>query len=529
MAARGVAWGARTPRHARADEPPGRPRLRYGARMPDALAPLRTALLLALGLGGCAPRSPGEPAPGEPTPAAKPPTPTLPPASGHVRDEDGTVHRASAETCAPDSARAACSDPGSHSASSCTADADCKAGAYARCVQDAGQIGPFCQCDYACATDADCKAGELCVCGDALGQGRHATCVPARCKQDSECESGVCGLSIYNNGCGTAIDLACRTALDGCKRDADCPENQVCALKPETQTWHCQGMTCAIGRPLLVDGHARTAATVARDDWHDIARADSDTEHSPARADSATEHSPARVDSATEHTDADSGAPTEHIDAATAAALAAHWQEVAALEHASVASFARFTLELLALAAPPDLLVQAQHAALDEVAHARLAWSLAGRFAGRPLGPGPLATADLAARPLAAFVAALVDEGCIGETLGAAEAELLADHAGPDLAARLRAVAADETRHAALAWRTLRWLLAVHGEPVRQAARAAAAASAARLAAESPGADGPLAPRHGLLARASLLARRRAALDTVVGPLLRATLEPLAA
>ena len=506
--------------------------------MPDALASLRNALLLALGLGGCAPKSSGEtpvdlgPPPG---PAARPgPAAPRPAASGYLRDEDGTVHRASAQQCAPESARPACTDPGPHSASTCRTDAECTAGAYPRCVQDAGQIGAFCQCDYACAADSDCKAGELCVCGDALGQGRHAMCVPAACKQDSDCASGTCGLSIYNNGCGTAIDLACRTDRDGCKRDADCKENEVCALKPETQTWHCQGMTCAIGRPLLVDGRPRTADAVDRADWHE-ARDWHDHAHDThyhCHNESASTCAPPGHWHDLDGCNHDPAADRHAVrDPATAAALAAHWQEVAALEHASVASFARFTLELLALAAPPDLLVDAQRAALDEVAHARLAWSLAAEFAGRPLGPGPLPTADLAARPLAAVVAALVEEGCVGETLGAAEAELLAEHAEPRLAARLRTVAADETRHAALAWRTLQWLLATHGEPVRLAARAAATAAATRFAAEvdtdrSADHDARVAARLGLLPAATLLARRRAALDAVVAPLLRATLGP---
>ncbi|MBT9554900.1 MAG: hypothetical protein IV100_02675, partial [Myxococcales bacterium] len=42
--------------------------------------------------------------------------------------------------------------------------------------------------------------------------------------------------------------------------------------------------------------------------------------------------------------------------------LVQRWLSVAALEHASVGSFARFTLQLLAVGAPPDLLLATQQA-----------------------------------------------------------------------------------------------------------------------------------------------------------------------
>lgn len=475
-----------------------------------ALAPLRDTLLLALGLGGCAPRATGAPPADDGRPVAAQtsaqPGPTATD-EGYVREEDGTVHRAGAQTCVASNPRPACSDPGGHNASTCTLDADCQDGPNPRCVQDSGQVGPFCQCDYSCARDSDCKAGELCVCGEALGGDHHSMCVTALCQQDSACASGVCGVSVYHNGCSEERLLACRTEQDTCKRDADCGEGQACVAHGPDRTWSCQGITCIIGRPLLADGAARTAPGVARDDWHD----------ERARPD--------LVDLVDPDAPLDASLDTT-LDAATAAALAAHWQAVAALEHASVASFARFTLELLAHAAPPGLLADAQRAALDEIAHARLAFTLASRFAGCAVGPGPLPTADLVTeRPLAAFVAALVEEGCVGETLGAAEAELLASHADPRLAPRLLAVAADETRHAALAWRTLHWLIARHGEPVRQAARVAMAASAARLAADPDPGPELAAPAWGLMPREQLVAHRRRTLAAVIDPLLAAVLD----
>jgi hypothetical protein len=44
------------------------------------------------------------------------------------------------------------------------------------------------------------------------------------------------------------------------------------------------------------------------------------------------------------------------------AVLAKHWTEVALMAHASIAAFARFSLDALSLGAPPELL-DAAHAA----------------------------------------------------------------------------------------------------------------------------------------------------------------------
>ena len=53
------------------------------------------------------------------------------------------------------------------------------------------------------------------------------------------------------------------------------------------------------------------------------------------------------------------------------------WTADALLEHASVASFSRLSLALLAVGAPADLVALAHRAALDEIRHARLCFALA--------------------------------------------------------------------------------------------------------------------------------------------------------
>jgi hypothetical protein len=144
------------------------------------------------------------------------------------------------------------------------------------------------------------------------------------------------------------------------------------------------------------------------------------------------------------------------------------------MEHASIAAFARFTLHLLALAAPPDLVLLSQQAMRDEIEHARFAFSLASAYAGAEVGPDALAIqGSLDGFDVAAILVTLVREGCIGETVAAIEAaEALDDVRDPVVRTVLERIARDELRHAELAWRTLGWLVA-SGRIRRSEARAA--------------------------------------------------------
>jgi hypothetical protein len=142
--------------------------------------------------------------------------------------------------------------------------------------------------------------------------------------------------------------------------------------------------------------------------------------------------------------------------------LARRWAEIAAAEHASIASFARFTTQLLAIGAPPELVRDALAAASDEVRHAEVALALASAFEGRPLGLGELDVRGASEAPmdLESLVLACVHEGCIGETMAALELVVAAEACDdPELAASLAAIAEDETRHAELAWRFVKWAL----------------------------------------------------------------------
>jgi hypothetical protein len=165
---------------------------------------------------------------------------------------------------------------------------------------------------------------------------------------------------------------------------------------------------------------------------------------------------------------------------------------VARMEHASIGSFARFTLHLLALGAPSDLVIASNRAMADETEHARLAFALSSAFLGREVGPGALSVdGALDGGDLDAFVATLLREGCIGETRAAVEAhEMLDVTRDPAIRDVLETIAQDETRHAELAWRTLAWLIS------SERARASdVRAELHRAISEMPAGDGDVASR----------------------------------
>ncbi len=207
--------------------------------------------------------------------------------------------------------------------------------------------------------------------------------------------------------------------------------------------------------------------------------------------------------------------------------FARRWEGDGRLEHASVASFARASLELMAAGAPPELVAGAHEAALDEVRHARACFGLAARYADAPRSPGPMQVAGPRDLTLAELAVRTFLEGCVEESVATLCA--LRQHAAcvfPAVRDVLSEIVEDESRHAALAWRTVAWALREGGDDVAQALRNAAANELAevRERAEQPGRtpviDVALMRRHGRLPGAL---QRRTALDAwkqVITPLL---------
>jgi len=156
--------------------------------------------------------------------------------------------------------------------------------------------------------------------------------------------------------------------------------------------------------------------------------------------------------------------------------LARAWQRAAQLEHASIASFARFSLQLLSVAAPAQLIAAAHVAALDELRHTQLCFGLASVYAGVALGPAPLLLEPrmFELPDLAALVEQTVAEGCVGESLAAAEAQAASASAeSAALREVLSTIARDEGEHASLAFRCVAWALATSGGGLHERVRLA--------------------------------------------------------
>ncbi len=159
------------------------------------------------------------------------------------------------------------------------------------------------------------------------------------------------------------------------------------------------------------------------------------------------------------------------LPAATRRALGEAWARDGLFEHASVASFSRFSIQLLALGAPADLVRDTHAACVDEVHHAELCLALASAYLGRDVEPTglPITGAVDVEADLAAAAAEAALEGCVGETVAAVQAyESLLRTTDPAVREVLEITVADETRHAELAWRFLAWALDTGGPEVRE-------------------------------------------------------------
>ncbi|HWA75393.1 MAG TPA: hypothetical protein VG937_23810 [Polyangiaceae bacterium] len=150
------------------------------------------------------------------------------------------------------------------------------------------------------------------------------------------------------------------------------------------------------------------------------------------------------------------------------------WRENGRTEHASVASFARLTLELLAVGAPASLVAAANLDGLDEIRHTEACFALAESLDGRAQSPAPFPEAEKASAlprarryALARLAITSLIDGAIQEGVSARVAAKLSRRAvRPAIAAVLEQIARDEGRHAAHAWDIVEWCLNEGGAPV---------------------------------------------------------------
>ncbi len=168
--------------------------------------------------------------------------------------------------------------------------------------------------------------------------------------------------------------------------------------------------------------------------------------------------------------------------------VGAYFARQAHLEAASVPAFRRLRDELRAHGAPRDLVRGAERALRDEVRHARVTARLARAYGAEA---PPVAVDACDERSLEAMALENAVEGCVREMFGALVAQWQAENADdPVVAAAMRTIARDETRHAALAWAVAHWVEPRLGARARarieQARRAAMVALRDEVAATSP-------------------------------------------
>ncbi len=398
--------------------------------------------------------------------------------SGYVRCANGVVHRESA-VAAEFVTGATGTCPGATYKGGCATDCTDQPNGFCNAVHvDAD----YCRCEYACTDDSDCGAGQVCH-----PNGAQTECITAYCTTDADCGAPMlCQRQTHYDVCSQRYYIqACQSSDDECRADRDCVDQGLgdeCHYSRTGGNYICTASTGGdCGRPFTIEGRARMAGTTRRGDW------------------SAT-------------------VEEQPVDAA----VAAWWLRAAQAEHASVASFSRFALELMHLGAPPDLLAEAHMAGLDEIRHAQLCFGMASAHGAGAVGPGALSVEGALSGGLdiVSIARRLVEEACVGETLAALEAAEGARLATEPLArAALSEIAADEQRHATLGWRCLRWVLARCAPSERAEVVSALHAAIARDDQPTGSARGLQA--HGILdpeARRELFAAGR-----------RAILVPLAA
>ncbi|KAL7544881.1 hypothetical protein ACHAWF_008239 [Thalassiosira exigua] len=171
------------------------------------------------------------------------------------------------------------------------------------------------------------------------------------------------------------------------------------------------------------------------------------------------------------------GTPAAHLGT-----LAGDWKRNSFGEHASVASFAAFTIQLMTNGAPLTLVEDSMRAGIDEIRHAKTSFAIASKLAGRTIAPNKLPESHHAFfHDMEGMAVATADEGCVGETLSAldaaADVDLInrvlegeaegAKYSGVDkktlvwIRDELRTIAIEESSHSALAWRTIKWVCSV--------------------------------------------------------------------
>jgi hypothetical protein len=143
----------------------------------------------------------------------------------------------------------------------------------------------------------------------------------------------------------------------------------------------------------------------------------------------------------------------DRIASDTRAALGARWRELGRSAHASVAKHAHLAIDLVALGAPPSLIVQANRNALDCVRSAELCFAVARAIDGEDATTTPRAATCLRFRNVASLAIDCARDACVPRV-----ATKLARRAvDPTLRSVLEELGAHERRQEKHALEVLAW------------------------------------------------------------------------
>lgn len=139
------------------------------------------------------------------------------------------------------------------------------------------------------------------------------------------------------------------------------------------------------------------------------------------------------------------------------------WIETAQGEHSSISAFSDLSIKLADLGCPPDLLKRAHQAAIDEINHAQLAFTLdaAKNDNHLPHGPAPkrglLGDAGHMLR-VQKMAVETFEDGCLFEARSARGLRKMLDEE-PDETIRheIQRTVVEEDSHVELAWKILEW------------------------------------------------------------------------
>ena len=149
--------------------------------------------------------------------------------------------------------------------------------------------------------------------------------------------------------------------------------------------------------------------------------------------------------------------------------MASQWIEQGLQEHASIGTFAKFTIELMSIGAPLWMIELANTAGADEIRHAQISFDIAnayldgnhGSYGAQCAIPGEFPQHQVHVDGDWNRIA--VDTaigGCIGETVSAFK--MLQRSNGSIFDGIVKQIAMDEVRHAALAWTVVDWMIENH-------------------------------------------------------------------